>query len=142
MQETIEQATLTTDAVVLALDVQTMQPTDVLLIKGKFGWSLPGGKVRKDEPIPDAFKRELEEETSLIYPFSTFIRIGVFDEPGRDPRPGRWVTFAYLWRVLGKESIAPRAGSDAKEVRWWPLDSLPEMAFDHRKIIEEAMRKR
>lgn len=138
MQETIEQATLTADAVVLALNSWAVA-THVLLVKGKYGWCLPGGKVRAGETTPDAFIRELREEAGLTYPFSTVTRVDVFGEPGRDPR-GRYVSFAYLWRVQGIDSVYPVAGSDAKEVRWFSLDALPILAFDHREIIEAARR--
>jgi 8-oxo-dGTP diphosphatase len=32
------------------------------------------------------------------------------------------------------------AGDDAAEVRWWPLNALPPLAFDHAQIVSDGQR--
>lgn len=134
--ETIEQATLTVDLVLLAYDSQMLRIAHILLINGKFGWSLPGGKVRQGERIIDGLKRESVEEVGVLLYQPEMI--GVFDIPDRDPR-GRYISFAFRDIVPYKDSVKPVAGSDAKEVRWFPLGALPQLAFDHLDIIEKAV---
>jgi 8-oxo-dGTP diphosphatase len=96
-------------------------------------WALPGGFVEIDERLADAAVRELAEEAGLT---GLELRpVGVFDEPGRDPR-GRTISVAFSGRV-GERSW-PRAGSDAADARWIPLDDLPPTAFDHDRIIAAA----
>ena len=80
--------------------------------------------------------RELEEETGLRVSEKDIRLIGVYSAPGRDPR-GRTVTAAYFVRVGNETAMA---GDDAAEVRWWPLNALPELAFDHDVILEDAKR--
>lgn len=63
--------------------------------------------------------------------------VGVWDEPGRDPR-GRYVTVAYLATVpAGTQATA---GDDACDARWWPLNDLPQpLAFDHDDILNAVL---
>ncbi len=138
--EIVEQATLTVDLVLLAYDSALLRVAHVLLINGKFGWSLPGGKVRKDERVHIALEREMQEGIELS-PLALYTRefIGVWDEPGRDPR-GRYVSFVYRLITSAKDAISPVAGSDAKEVRWFRLGALPKLAFDHMEIVRAAVR--
>ncbi len=61
--------------------------------------------------------------------------MGAFDAPGRDPR-GRYVSVAYTATLPAMSK--PTAGDDATAARWWPLDALPDLAFDHAEILAAA----
>jgi 8-oxo-dGTP diphosphatase len=61
---------------------------------------------------------------------------GVFGERGRDPR-GWTVSCVYLAELQGDEAVA--AADDAADARWFPVLSLPQMAFDHREVIAAAL---
>jgi len=98
-------------------------------------WALPGGFMDMDEQLEETARRELQEETGIKPGRMTFA--GIFDKPDRDPR-GRTVTAVYLMRLSSCDQNI-RAGSDAGKVQWFPLDSLPELAFDHRKILTTVL---
>ena len=98
-------------------------------------WALPGGFVEKDEDLWETAQRELWEETGLKN--LRLIELGAFGHPLRDPRT-RVISIAYL-SIVRKERVKPRAGDDAKEVGWFPLRKLPELAFDHELIIKSAL---
>lgn len=98
-------------------------------------WAFPGGFLEENERIESAASRELLEETGLKN--ISLKLIGAYSEPGRDPRT-RVITLAYL-AVVEKDSLAPVAGDDAKGVQWFPLKNLPPLAFDHERILEDAL---
>lgn len=98
-------------------------------------WALPGGFMEMDETIEHCAVRELQEETGIVVSEDMIRLIGVYSTPGRDPR-GRTVTAAY--RIDVADSMVATAGDDATEVRWWPLEELPPLAFDHNEIITAA----
>lgn len=113
--------------------------TRILLVKRKYEpfknkWALPGGRMEIDETLDSAALRELYEETGIKKVPLT--RLEVFDRPDRDPRR-RSISLAY-YAFVDSKRIRPKAGSDAKEVNWFDLKKLPEMAFDHRDIIDYA----
>ena len=115
---------------------------EVLLVKRgnepyKGCWALPGGFMEMDETIEHCAVRELQEETGITVGEESLKLIDVYSTPGRDPR-GRTVTAAY--RVDMADDVQPQAGDDAAEVRWWPLEALPPLAFDHDEIITAAKR--
>ena len=96
-------------------------------------WALPGGFMEMDETLPHCAVRELQEETGLCVEEDSLRLVGVFSAVDRDPR-GRTVTAAYATRVAdGSEA---HAGDDAAALRWWPLQALPPLAFDHRQVID------
>ncbi|WP_322500818.1 NUDIX hydrolase [Streptomyces rochei] len=100
-------------------------------------WALPGGHIDKGETSRAAAVRELAEEASVYAMPHEVDQIGVFDRPDRDPR-GRYVTVAYHLTVI--PGIPIEAGGDAVNVRWWPLNGLPPLAFDHAEIIAAVER--
>ncbi|HSN52113.1 MAG TPA: NUDIX domain-containing protein [Woeseiaceae bacterium] len=97
-------------------------------------WALPGGFVGIDESLKRAAFRELREETGLRAGYLE--QLGAFGRPDRDPRE-RVVTVVYI-ALASAERIELQAGSDAKEARLFRLDELPELAFDHARIVRLA----
>ncbi len=113
---------------------------NIVLIKRKYPpyqgfYALPGGFVEKGENPKQALLREIKEETNLIV--KIIEKIGIFDEEGRDPR-GNIQSTAYKCIVEDTKDL--RSGDDSKEVELIPIEQLKELelAFDHKKIIQEA----
>ena len=95
-------------------------------------WALPGGFVEVGETLEEAAYREAAEETGLAVEVARLA--GVYSDPERDPR-GHNVSVAFLARVLSGDLVA---ATDASEVAVLDPSSV-ELAFDHRKIIEDAL---
>ena len=107
----------------------------------KKAWALPGGFKRPDETLDEAAHRELREETGVDAP-KHLAQFGAYGDPQRDPR-GNVVTVGYL-------AVTPQvgeimAGTDASDARLWPvsqvLDGGLELAFDHRRILADAVER-
>jgi 8-oxo-dGTP diphosphatase len=123
---------VTADIVLITLEKRPR----VLLIKRKSdpfagSWALPGGYVEEQEPLRDAARRELKEETGLDG--IELEQLHTFGDPGRDPR-GWTVSVVYL-ALVSAELLKPIAGDDAAAVDWFPLDVPPPLAFDHADIL-------
>jgi len=97
-------------------------------------WALPGGFASIDEDIEVTAHRELEEETGLNG--ISLKQIGAFGRVGRDPRH-RTITIAYLASL--EQTALVNGYDDADEARWFPLNDLPPLAFDHDEIIEKGL---
>lgn len=130
---------LTTDCVVFGFDGSALS---LLLVnrgiepyKGK--WALPGGFVRMDETVEEGALRELREETGVddIY----VEQLQAFSSIDRDPRE-RVVTVAFL-AFVRQDDYNVIAGDDAAQAQWFPVEDLPELAFDHSEIIRVALEK-
>ena len=101
--------------------------------KGK--WALPGGFVEYGERVEDAVVREVNEETGLETKIIDII--GVYSDPNRDPR-GHIVTVVYLLNVQGGRL---QSNDDASDVKFFDLDNLPELSFDHNIIVRDINRR-
>lgn len=100
-------------------------------------WALPGGFVDMDEELADAVKRELREETGLVG--IKLEQMRAFGHIGRDPR-GRNISVVFFGIAeAGQTRI--RAGDDAKEAKWFDINKLPSMGFDHDEVVRIAIRK-
>lgn len=100
-------------------------------------WALPGGFVHMDETTDEAARRELAEETGLDGVFLE--QLYTFGAVDRDPRD-RVVTVAH-YALVRPDKVELVAGSDAVSARWFPVDALPELAFDHARIVELAVER-
>ena len=125
---------VTTDCVIFGFDGTKLS---VLLIERgvepyKDRWALPGGFLKMNEDADTGAKRELQEETGLegayIQQFYTFTA------PERDPRE-RVITIAY-YALVRMQDV--KGGDDAADARWFALNEVPQLAFDHDRILRKA----
>lgn len=116
---------------------------NVLLIKQKYGilknqWALVGGFVKDNETLLDAVNRELEEETGIkvnyleqLYTFG--------DDVERDPR-FRVISVAYF-ALVDSNRLLLKPDTDAEDAKWFPINNLPPLAFDHKAILKAAHKR-
>lgn len=125
---------VTTDCVIFGFDGVKLK---VLLVERgmapyKGRWAFPGGFLNMDESAEEGALRELKEETGLE---GAYIRqFHTFSAPQRDPRE-RVITIAYYALVRMQEV---KGGDDASDARWFALDEVPPLAFDHDRILRKA----
>ncbi|WLD22592.1 NUDIX hydrolase [Flavobacterium dauae] len=99
-------------------------------------WALPGGFVDENEDLETAAKRELFEETDIQ--LFQVKQLKAYGNPNRDPR-GHMVSVAFIGEI---DMLAEaKAKDDAKAVKWFTIDELPVLAFDHAEIIRDAIEK-
>lgn len=112
---------------------------EVLLIQRKNDpyegrWAFPGGFLDENEPLESAARRELHEETGIEA--ATLGQFAAYGDPGRDPR-GHTVTIVFTGEVTA--DVEGSADDDAADARWFPLEKLPELAFDHGEILRDVL---
>lgn len=101
-------------------------------------WSLPGGLLLPDEDVDWSARRQLAEKVDLRQ-VTHLEQTGVFSDPARS-RPRRTIAAAFLAVVpIPDQGADPAAGPELPgDTSWHPVDDLPPMAFDHRRIVEQA----
>lgn len=127
---------LTTDIVLFTIQQERLKVLLVRRASAPFrgSWALPGGFVQEGESLAECARRELLEETGVDEAYLE--QLYTFGDPDRDPR-GRVVTVAYFALVRSDELIL-EAATDADAAAWFPVDKLPDLAFDHAEILEVA----
>lgn len=126
---------VTTDCVIFGFDGTKLQ---VLLVERgiepyKGHWAFPGGFLKMDETAEEGARRELQEETGLSTAYIE--QLQAFSDVNRDPRE-RVITIAFYALVNISEV---RGGDDAADARWFSLDAIPPLAFDHDHILRVAL---
>lgn len=147
---------VTTDIAVFTVDDAQLQILLIERSEAPKGWALPGGflqvgdrrtelavagggappQEKFDFSLEGCARRELREEAGVDV--GALHQLGAFGDADRDAR-GRYVTVAY-WAFVHKSQHQPKAGSDAKTVRWCDATALPDLAFDHAEIVKHALR--
>jgi 8-oxo-dGTP diphosphatase len=135
---------------VVAADVVCVlnQPdlTSVLLIERandpfKGEYAIPGGIVEETEDVIDGAIRELLEETNISASEADLTLLGIYGKPGRDPR-GRTITVAYYFMTSDSSLFSNvKAQDDAKSFKFFDIFNLPDLAFDHNKIISDLIKR-
>lgn len=126
---------VTTDCVVFTKEEE---PKVLLIQRGnkpyKGCWAFPGGFMNMEETAEECAVRELKEETGLTV--NQIQQIGAYSKVDRDPR-GRTISIAYLAIVDAPTAVTGM--DDAAKAAWFPLSSLPDLAFDHQDIMADAI---
>ena len=110
-----------------------LEPGRVLLVQRRNpppGWALPGGFVNYGESVETAAIREAREETGLQVTLTELL--GVYSVPERDPR---FHTMSTVF--VGRAEGIPVAGDDAAATGLFGEAELPELAFDHARIVAD-----
>lgn len=126
---------VTTDCVIFGFDGTDLK---VLLIERgiepfKGRWALPGGFLNPEESAEEGSRRELKEETGLDTAYME--QFHTYSTPDRDPRE-RVITIAYI-ALVKIEQV--RGGDDAAAAEWFPVNRVPQLAFDHDLILRDAL---
>ncbi len=100
-------------------------------------WALPGGFVFPKETTEACAERILKEKTGISKVFIE--QLYTFSEVERDPRE-RIISVAY-YALVNKQSYELIAGRDTLKAEWFGLSGLPELAFDHGKIVALAVQR-
>lgn len=135
------QSIFTADCVIFGFKENELR---VLLIERneypfKDWWGLPGFFVENNETIDDAVKRILYEHTGLTNIYME--QLYTFGDLQRHPQ-GRIITVAYyaMLRLEELDNLKPSTNY-VRNAAWHPLKNLPELAFDHRHIINKSIEK-
>lgn len=123
------------DCIIFGFDGQQLK---ALLIKRGFEpekgkWSLMGGFVNKDESTDAAAIRVLNQLTGMhdIY----MEQLQCFSEVDRD-KAGRVISIAYF-ALINIADYSEQLQSE-HEARWFPLNKVPLLIFDHKEMVETA----
>jgi len=134
-----ERPSVTVDIILFTVKKEDLK---VLLIKRDISpfknmWAIPGGFVGIKESLEEAAKRELQEETNIRNVYLE--QLYTFGDPKRDPRT-RVITVTYF-ALVNSTNFKLKASTDVKDVRWFSIFELPKLAFDHKKILDYALKR-
>ena len=126
---------VTADCIVMTREPE---PQVLLIQRGhepfKGCWAFPGGFMNMDETTEQCAIRELKEETGLMV--NNLHQVGAYSKVDRDPR-GRTITISYL--PISDSPGDEKGQDDEANAPWFPISTLPALAFDHEEILKDAI---
>ena len=130
------------DSVIFSVDIEAKVLLVLLVMRRNEPfincWSLPGTLVRKGESLENAAYRILAEKIQVKNLYLE--QLYSFGGPGRDPREAaesygeRYLSVSYFALVRFEEAKLNADGVSG--IAWYPIDQVPELAFDHNQILE------
>jgi 8-oxo-dGTP diphosphatase len=132
-------AVIAADVVIFSLINDELQALLIRMKKSPYAgyWAAPGGLVKPEESVDEAAKRHLFTKTGVkdVY----LEQLYTFGEVARDPF-GRVVSVAYF-ALIPTSGLKLKTTDEYEEVKWFAVSDLPKLAYDHRKIIEMAIKR-
>ena len=129
---------LALDVIIFGFDEEGLK---LLLIKRGFEpcrgkWSLMGGFLKEDEDMEQAADRVLNQLTGLhdLY----LEQLHLYSNPHRDSE-GRVISMAYY--ALMKTECQDSEPLKKHNGRWFKMDEIPELIFDHREMVNHALER-
>ena len=134
-----EQPGVTVDLVIFTVNDDMLKVMLVKRAEEPFAdsWSLPGGFLKTSESLEDAALRVLREKAGVDNVYVE--RLYTFGDPNRDPR-ARVITVTYFALIPWKD-LVPSPSDKISDLMWTSVYHLPKLAFDHRKIVEYAVKR-
>lgn len=102
--------------------------------KGK--WSLMGGFLQEQESLEQAANRILKKLTGLEGVYME--QMETFGEPSRDPVE-RTISVAYF-ALIDIHQYEKQLTTEY-HAEWVPVKKMPDLIFDHKKMVEEAQKR-
>jgi 8-oxo-dGTP diphosphatase len=130
---------LTVDGIIFQLSNDKHELCVLLIQRGfepfKDAYALPGGYNPAGETTKQALDRVLAEKTGVhLTQLGLVEQLYTFDSVKRDPR-GHAVSVVYMG--LGRD-IAIQHSATVQNPQFCPVNKLPELAYDHGKLIAFA----
>ncbi len=139
MHDIVQDILVTVDNVIFTIINEKLQ---VLLVSRpiepfKWAWTLPWGFVVENETLEEAAYKKLEEKTSVknIY----LEQLYTFSDIDRDPR-WRVISTTYM-ALVAKENLLLKSWINGWDIKFFPVNSLPKLWFDHKNVIEYAVKR-
>lgn len=119
-------------------------------------FALPGGFVGKEEDLDLAVLNGLQERTGLEYihleQFHTFgsmnrfrpdVMRTILQANGTDPEDVPWMLERFVsvgyYSLIDYTKVQPTPDELSDSLEWYPVEDLPELQFDHEKIVQKAL---
>jgi 8-oxo-dGTP diphosphatase len=132
----------------------------LLLVKNKIitDWCLPGGFIKREEKLDEAAGRISQERTGIKNLFLKQFK--TFGDPGRNSykkfdkekffkltgikiQANSWLldhtVSIGFYAITDISNASPEADVMSSECAWFPINDLPELAFDHNEMVSEAL---
>jgi len=136
LQKKYKFAVIATDVVIFTVKEEKLQALLIKMKKRPYekSWAVPGGLIEVNESLDEAAERLLKEKAGVkdVY----LEQLYAFGKVDRDPF-GRVVSVAY-YALIPDENITPKTTKEYVNVKWFPIDDLPRLAYDHKEIIDTA----
>lgn len=115
--------------------------TKVLLIKRKNEpfkdmWALVGGALYNNEELENGLNREIEEKTGIKN--INLSLSNVFGDINRSPVM-RMVAISYIGLIDNEKVKILKETNKTSNCDWVPIDKIPDLAYDHNKILEKSI---